>query len=285
MPSAFALSRVRGMDAVELRTTDGARATVLLHGGHLLSWVPAGADEQLFVSEKSAFAPERPVRGGVPVVFPQFAARGPLTQHGFARVKPWQLVMAEQGHDDATAVMRLTDDANTRLLWPHAFALELKVHICGKALTLTLSCLNRGAAPFDFACALHTYLRLDDLRHCSVQGLNGLRYWDSVELLEKADSDDVLMPEGNIDRIYRGLGQALLFCERQGPSDRKLEIRQHGFKDAVIWNPGAQKCAAMADMQAGEQEHMLCIEAANIFQRIQLEAGASWSGSQTLTLL
>ena len=285
MPSAFVVSRVQGMDAVELRAPDGARATVLLHGGHLLSWVPAGADEQLFVSEKSAFAPERPVRGGVPVVFPQFAARGPLTQHGFARVKPWQLVMAAPGLGDAVAVLRLTDDANTRLLWPHAFTLELKVHIRHKALTLTLSCSNQGDTPFDFACALHSYLRLDNLRHCSVQGLTGLRYWDSVELLEKTEADDALFPEGNIDRIYQRVRQALLFSERRGQTERKLMIEQRGFDDAVIWNPGVEKCAALPDMQAGEQQHMLCIEAANIIQAIQLEPGATWTGVQTLTQL
>ena len=285
MSNSFILSRVQGMDAVELRAPDGTRATVLLQGGHLLSWVPAGADEQLFVSAKSAFAPERPVRGGVPVVFPQFSARGALAQHGFARVKPWQPMLAAQGHDDATAVLQLTDDASTRLLWPHAFSLELKVHIRHNTLTLTLTCRNPGDAPFDFACALHSYLRLGDLRRCSVQGLKDLRYWDCVELLEKTEANDALFPKDNIDRIYQRVKHALLFCERQGQTERKLLIEQRGFDDAVIWNPGVEKCAALPDMQAGEQQHMLCVEAANIIQPIELEPGASWTGVQTLTLL
>ncbi|MBW8778377.1 MAG: D-hexose-6-phosphate mutarotase, partial [Burkholderiales bacterium] len=35
-----------GHPAVALQSSDGARATILLHGAHLVSWVPAGGQEQ-----------------------------------------------------------------------------------------------------------------------------------------------------------------------------------------------------------------------------------------------
>eukprot|EP01137_Pigoraptor_chileana_P032556 Opistho-2@22113 len=101
MPIAIAITRHQGMDALELVAPDGARATVLLHGAHVLSWIPAGGEEQLYVSPRTAYASGQAVRGGVPVCFPQFAERGPLQKHGFARTKPWQLISAEQGEDDA----------------------------------------------------------------------------------------------------------------------------------------------------------------------------------------
>jgi D-hexose-6-phosphate mutarotase len=34
----------------------------------------------------------RPARGGVPVIFPQFAEHGPLIKHGFARNLLWNFV-------------------------------------------------------------------------------------------------------------------------------------------------------------------------------------------------
>ena len=37
------LTEFNGHPAVALRAPDGARATVLLHGGHLVSWIPAGS--------------------------------------------------------------------------------------------------------------------------------------------------------------------------------------------------------------------------------------------------
>ncbi|MDN3919618.1 D-hexose-6-phosphate mutarotase [Roseateles violae] len=287
MPQAIAITRHQGMEAVELVAPDGARATVLLHGAHVLSWIPAGADEQLYVSPKTAYASGQAVRGGVPVVFPQFAERGPLQKHGFARTKPWQLVSAEQGEDDALAVLRLRDDAATRMLWPHAFEAELSVRVAGRTLEIELACENRGEAAFSFATALHSYLRLGDLDAASLAGLSGLRYFDSVDRSEKTQRVELLLPSGELDRIYEQVLERELTLHEQLPdgSERRLLIRQQGFEDAVVWNPGADKCAALADMPADGFRQMLCVEAATIMRPIELQPGESWAGMQILTLL
>ncbi|MCV2358121.1 D-hexose-6-phosphate mutarotase [Paucibacter sp. TC2R-5] len=285
MSKPIALSRVHGMDAIELVSPDGARATVLLHGGHLVSWQPAGADEQLYMSPKSAFASGQAIRGGVPVIFPQFAARGPLQRHGFARTKPWVLVMAEQGKDDALAVLRLCDDAATRMFWPHAFELELSVRISGREIQIELACENKGEEAFEFTSALHSYLRVADIDSTSLQGLTAMRYWDSVDEMEKVQRVDLLLPGGDLDRIYHRVRESMTLKERLATSERRLQIAQQGFEDAVVWNPGAEKCAALADMPADGYKHMLCVEAAAIEAPLRLAAGESWAGMQTLTLL
>ena len=41
---------VLGQPAMRLRAPDGAEATVLLHGGHIVSWIPAGDQERLYLS-------------------------------------------------------------------------------------------------------------------------------------------------------------------------------------------------------------------------------------------
>ena len=56
-----------GQPAVHLRAPDGASATILLHGGHLVSWCPMGEDEQLFLSPLARYGEGQSVRGGVPV--------------------------------------------------------------------------------------------------------------------------------------------------------------------------------------------------------------------------
>jgi glucose-6-phosphate 1-epimerase len=286
--TTLSLSRYQGMEALELLAPDGARATLLLHGAHIVSWVPAGADEQLYLSPKSAFATGQAIRGGVPVCFPQFAARGPLQKHGFARSKPWQLVSAEQGEDDALAVLRLADDAASRMVWPHAFEAELSVRVTGRSLEIELACENRGSEPFSFTAALHSYLRLDDLQEASVQGLSGLHYWDSVENVEKSQRVDLLLPGSpgaqDLDRIYYQAKQDLTLIEQRGAGKRELSIRQQGFEDAVVWNPGAEKCAALADMPADGWRQMLCVEAAAIEHPVTLAPGESWAGMQALTL-
>ncbi len=285
MSKPLALSRVHGMDAIELVAPDGARATVLLHGGHLVSWQPASAEEQLYMSPKSEFVSGQAIRGGVPVIFPQFAARGPLQRHGFARTKPWALVMAEQGKDDALAVLRLSDDAATRMFWPHAFELELSVRISGREIQIELACENKGEEAFEFTAALHSYLRVADIDSTSLQGLTAMRYWDSLDEMEKVQRVDLLLPGGNLDRIYHRVREAMTLRERLATTERRLQIAQQGFEDAVVWNPGAEKCAALADMPADGHKQMLCVEAAAVETPVRLAAGEGWAGMQTLTLL
>lgn len=289
MPTPIAITRHQGMEALELVAPDGARAIVLLHGAHVLSWRPAGADEQLYVSPTTAYASGQAVRGGVPVIFPQFADRGPLPRHGFARTRPWQLISAEQGDDDALAVFRLVDDSATRLLWPHSFELELSVRVAGRSLEIELACENKGEVAFSFSAALHSYLRVGELGDASLSGLAGLHYWDAVDKAERQQRSDLLLPGSpgteDLDRIYHQVRQDLTLRE-QGDDGRtrELTIRQQGFDDAVVWNPGAAKCAALPDMPADGYRRMLCVEAAAVERAVVVEPGQTWVGMQSITL-
>ncbi|MBY0236765.1 MAG: D-hexose-6-phosphate mutarotase [Burkholderiaceae bacterium] len=286
MSTPIAITRHQGLDALELLAPDGARATVLLHGGHVLSWVPAGATEQLYVSPTSAYVSGQAIRGGVPVIFPQFGDRGPLKNHGFARSKPWQLVMAEQGADDALAVLRLTDDAASRMFWPHAFELELSLRVSGRVLQIELACVNKNESEaFDFTAALHSYFRINDLDECSVHGLSGLHYWDKVDGAEKTQRVELLLPSGELDRVYHQVKEPMLLREQGISTERRLQIQQQGFDDAVVWNPGPAKCASLSDMPDQDYKQMLCIEAATVEHPIRLQAGEEWIGRQDLILL
>ena len=64
-----------------------------------------------------------------------------------------------------------------------------------------------------------------------------------------------------IDRIYAKANDLLL---REGP--RRLSIESENLPDAVIWNPGPEKCAHLKDMPADGWQHMLCVEAARIME-------------------
>jgi len=293
----------QGMDALVLQAADGARATVTLHGGHLVSWIPAGGEEMLYLSPRSAFAAGQAIRGGVPVIFPQFSARGPLTRHGFARLLAWQPVRHDVEQGQARAVLRLTDDAVTRASWPYGFALELTLRVGANTLTLALSCLNTGKDSLSFSAALHTYLRTDDIDRTSVQGLTGRRYQDALDGLEKLQSSEVLRFDTEQDRVYPAVGgdlhlhelrgghehrtavrrgSAPQLAERRYSSERRVQISQRGFEDVVVWNPGAAKCAALADMPADGWRHMVCVEAARIERPVVLAPGACWVGQQQL---
>ena len=53
--SEIALTTFRGQPALRLRAPDGAEATVLVHGAHVVSWVPAGGEEQLYLSPTAQY--------------------------------------------------------------------------------------------------------------------------------------------------------------------------------------------------------------------------------------
>ena len=48
----------------------GDRVEVLLHGATVISWKSGNGKENLFLSDKAHLDGSKPVRGGIPVVFP-----------------------------------------------------------------------------------------------------------------------------------------------------------------------------------------------------------------------
>ena len=52
--------------------------------------------------------------------------------------------------------------------------------------------------------------------------------------------------------------------------------------NTVVWNPGADKCGELKDMPADGWRHMLCVEAAQVYEPIRIEPGDFWQGAQRL---
>jgi glucose-6-phosphate 1-epimerase len=266
---------------VPLRAADGASAEVYLHGAHVVSWRPAPrGDERLFLSARSEFRNGAAIRGGIPVIFPQFAAEGPLPRHGFARTTTWSLDDA-RGADDgsAVAILSLRDTPDTRAIWDARFRATISVRVGGAELTVGLAVENDGTSPLSFSGALHTYLRVLDVARAEVVGLEGAHYRDAAERTTlRTDDASVLRVTGELDRVYVGAPSTLLVRE----PGRALRVATHGFPDVVLWNPGRKRAAGLADMEPDGERAMLCVEAAVVQTPVTLAPGARWEGSQTL---
>lgn len=283
LPDEFEVTEVLGQPAVVLRAPDGARATVLLHGAQLVSWVPAGADEQLYLSPQAVAGPGMAVRGGAPVIFPQFELMGPdtsLPRHGLARTRAWTVDSGRVGEEHAQMTLLLSDDETTHALWPHGFRLELTVSIEGNRLDLELHAENTGDTAWSFSAALHTYLAVTELSQVRLQGLIGRRFIDRVNGGEAIEDHPEKRFHGEIDRIYANVREHLLL--RDGP--RRLRIDQQELPDVVIWNPGEAGAERLADMPSDDWRRMLCVEAARILEPLKLAPGQDWDGRQSLTL-
>src|SRR4051812_37387987 len=107
-----------GLTRVALHSPGGG-AEGYVHGGHVTRFTPAGGKPLLFMSAKSLFQNDKPIRGGVPLIFPWFGPRqndpvGNSPMHGFARLSEWTVEAARADGASTTLVLRLEANPATR---------------------------------------------------------------------------------------------------------------------------------------------------------------------------
>ena len=264
---------LQGIDAIRLER-DGAVAVVAQQGAQLLSWIARDRRERLFLSQRARHGAGSAIRGGMPVIFPQFSERGPLQRHGFARGVDWRF----DGIDGDGASFSLGDgDATAR--WPHRFVARMRFAFDHARLAATFTVENTGDTAFAFTAALHTYLRVDDPAGVTLEGLQGCDYEDSAAggTLHR-QHDFAVGFTGEIDRIYGDVVAPLRLVD----GERTVPIEQHGFADVVVWNPGARLAAGIPDLAPDDHQRFACVEAAQVLQAVVLAPQEMWSGTQLL---
>ena len=248
-----------GYEALRLNGPRGAQAVVSRFGGQVLSWTPSDGRERLYLSERAIFDGREPIRGGIPVCFPQFSSQGGLPKHGFVRCKPWQVTAQRCGDDYALVTLLTEDDAATHALWSHSFELELTVMLEADTLDLELGLSNTGEEALTFTGALHTYLQVDAIENVRLSGLCGTNYRDSANGgREGREAAEILTFAGETDRIFLGASRPLSLNDGAG----QLGIAQDGFTDG--WR------------------RMLCVEAAVAGAPLTVRPGEEWYGRQKL---
>jgi glucose-6-phosphate 1-epimerase len=295
-----------------LTAPDGAQLTVCAHGGHVLGWTPAGGRPRLWLSPSTGCGPGLAIRGGIPVIFPQFASRGPLPKHGLARNRGWQVVESyegsareggtreggtqdggtreggdseggtrENGTREGGAVLwraMLSDDVATREIWPHRFELTLTARAEGSRLDTTLTVRNTGDVEWAFTAALHTYLALGD-PDALIHGLGGRTAEDNAAAGQPTTlgaAGAALRATTPRDVAVPGVSEPLTLADAVlGP----LVLTATGFGDRVVWNPGPGH--GLADVPDGAEQSFVCIEAAEL-TAVMIQPASIWTGRQTL---
>jgi glucose-6-phosphate 1-epimerase len=266
-----------GQPCHRLKLANRDSVLVAQHGAHVVSWV-SGGRERLFLSPNTVWDGRAAIRGGIPVCFPQFNQRGDLPKHGFVRNRPWPLIAAEAGDSPDTLCFGFSANDSTRAIWPAEFEARLHVDLQPGQLCVTLQVRNLGTQAFSFTGALHSYLAVSDIAQVRLSGLGGQKEWDALADTHQSAASS-LQCTGPFDRVYSAPHAPMHLHDPAGG----LEIgNSEGWADCVVWNPGAAGCAGMADMTPDAFTHMLCVEAAQVFEPITVAPGAQWSGSQVL---
>ena len=245
-----------------LITTPFSKAAISLFGGHVLSFVPTGFEDVLWISPNSKRPPD-PIRGGIPVCWPYFAKQGQppdAPQHGLVRTQQWQVTHAERTIDGEIVLA---------LAGPELPAVPMNVILTmriGRALEQALTTVNLSKETVRFTQALHTYFRVADADRVHVTGLDQLTYSDKFdnfnEHTQRGDWNlqDARDP-GRSDRIYADTGNRFELIDPSG--QRKITLTTSGSKTLVVWNPGAEFIKTFADLPPEGWRNYVCLEAAN----------------------
>lgn len=280
LPAEIEPIRFRGLECYRL-VAGAASVTVSRFGAQVLSWRDAAGLERLFLSERAIFDGHAPIRGGIPLCFPQFSGLGDLPKHGFVRTRLWDTAAGDAVDGSVSLTLHTSDDAATRAIWPHAFELSLTVHLGARHLQLGLKVRNTGTTPFAFTGALHTYFAVGDIGATTLCGLKGLEYRDAAGgNAMRNEADESLAVTQELDRVYHGAMRQLTLDD----GDAQLGIAADGFADVVVWNPWRTLCAQLADMPTQGYRQMLCVEAAAAQFPVHVDVGQVWAGSQNLTV-
>lgn len=271
-----------GLPFIRLYHMSGFSAVISEYGAQVLSWKCPAERELLFTSKAAVFEIGKPIRGGVPVIFPQFG-KGVLPQHGFARVRSWRVVRESIAAADAVSVtLRLNSDEETERVWEHPFTVELDI-VLTDVLLVSLRVINTGRSSFSFTSALHTYFRVGDISQVVLQGLRGVEFSDFLrERRVFAETRDEVTITGPTDRAYRDSPDSLVVESR---SDRlRYLITKDGFSDTVVWNPWDVGAQAITDLGAEEYRQMVCAESGNILSPVVVEPGDVHASAQILRI-
>jgi len=260
-----------------------ASATIAYNGATVTSWKILD-QEMLFVSPKHVYSVGKAVRGGIPVVFPQFGP-GPLPQHGFARSKLWkqgELTM-NKSNGDVSIKFHLTEDEETLKVWPYKFELILTVKLLGTSLSQQLTIINKDEKDFTFTTLLHSYFNVDSIEKVNIFGLQGVNYIDKVDSGKiKTEENKSISISSETDRVYINGGANSVTINDKGNAE--ILIKTSGFNDFVVWNPWAEKAKAMADLGEENYRKFVCVEAGSVAEPVPLKAGQTWNGAQGLSL-
>ena len=227
-----------------------------LHGGQLLRCFHRDSPHPVvWLGSKAAFSPGCSIRGGSPVCWPWFGA-SPVAgrpAQGFARQHEWQLANQEKDY----VRMILPEENIPGKLRDFPFHLAVEIHLAD-ALEVSLVMKNTGTAAVRITMALHTYFAVHDCEEVRIHGLQGIPFTVKGGP-EQPGEEAPLILHGECCRLY--YPQTQLVALEDETWNRTILIQKENSASTLVWNPGAERAAQIADLADGEYRHFVCIEA------------------------
>jgi glucose-6-phosphate 1-epimerase len=241
-----------------------------LQGAHVTRF-----QDLLFMSNEAVYAPNKALRGGIPICFPWFNSHPndpSLPAHGWARTTLWSVLKTHRSDSQIGIDLGLSKDG---------FDLVYQISM-GNKLSARLDVRNCSQDFLDYEVALHTYLRVGSIDQVAIIGdLEQCGYYDQLTRLDSRPTSEPIRFTQETDRIY--YGQAPHISINDTSKGRAIELQAEGSEATVVWNPWTEKSKRMADFGDSEYQQMCCVETANVRRRsVRLAPGQTHSTSVTL---
>jgi D-hexose-6-phosphate mutarotase len=232
---------VKDGDLPKIRVkTNWSTAEIYLLGAHVAGFQKNGEPALLFMSEASQFAVGKPIRGGVPIVFPWFGPREGRALHGFARVTEWEWEGTSVAPDSSVTLRFGLPDSAARADGSPPAKVTFALTVSDK-FTMELTVANPSATEsLSFENCLHTYFTIGDIEEVEITGLKGTTCIDRVgNVTQRVESADGIRINSETDRLYLDTTQTVEIHDlRHG---RKIRVEKSGSASTVVWNPWVEK--------------------------------------------
>ena len=232
--------------------------------------------ELLYLSPLVDLYPENPIRGGIPLMFPQFGDSGPLRKHGFVRDLQWNLVDETENADGKNLTYVLDVKATDFPEWPFDASLKFNVGLSLQTLTIGLSVQNTGTQAFSFTGGFHPYFAISSRKDILLNGLEGLPFKDSFP----SDNAYELTAEGLVERQYMGDAEIRFYN-----GSKWLKLTASGFDSWMIWNPGRVGAKKISDLPEDDWDRFICIEPIVLAETISLNPDQDYKGQMTIEVI
>ncbi|KAJ6176648.1 hypothetical protein N7485_003562 [Penicillium canescens] len=287
---------------IEASLPSGQSVTVHLYGATVTSWKTNGK-EQLFVSEKAHLDGSKPIRGGIPLVFPNHATSS-LPQHGFARNSNWEFLGKSSSEapgrdgDQTDLTVKLDFGLSHSMLteefreaWPYEFGLVYSVTLTKDTLETALQVRNEGKHNFEFQTLMHTYLNIAVGAPFETSPISALKTSNPRPTSTRPSTPP---PIPNPPPLSPSPKKLIVFTKvstqpfqlsspRLRMTNPLFSITREALNDVVVWNPWIEKAKGMADFGPDEAyKNMICVEAGSVSGWQTLEAGEAWEGAQSI---
>jgi len=275
---------------VSVELANGSTVEILVFGANVISWRSPNVEdhdlkERFFLSKKSALDGSKPVRGGIPIVFPFFGSptreeHKVFPSHGFGRTEKWKYDGIVSETESATSVkFVLEPSAHIKAKFPHPFILQYIVTISFHELSTELHVTNPASSTsaLTHQALLHNYIAAHPSSSITIAPLTNLTYTDKikggVDVVEHRALVDVRQAT---DSVYKAApGEYQVRWTGGG-----IDIKTTGFPDVVIWNPQKEIGTKIADMEQDGWERYVCVEPGLVSSWNTLAPGETWVGTQ-----